>query len=508
MDTAESSAIDGWDSRGHDENLGDDGMINWSVPQVDVTNVGADKRSWTTGVTSHDAVWSRTVNVCSTDPHGWSAQAWRSGAAKSWYSSSAYWTDNWYNQGNNFGKTADDTSSQVSHVPVPDDESVTAAREALDDSKRLATLNEEIPDAALYCTAIRLFAARGDSGEALNLLDEMKDVFGLEADAESYVALLEACEGKHPLERAWCLLDDMRRQSVDPFDARWKGSRRLEVHTVDGLLRHAQAWLTGSLPREAAAVALSVATTLSEQGRLDSKVQSNLNRRIVRPVVEALQREAAPGCRGILSVPSLGVFTDEALRDLAVSVLPARMKQMAQEELRRHGMLRRWAAWSEAPTAGLLTWISYDLSGSTWDMRSDGKVFGSSPALSSDNVLLGSVPENGEAEHAERRALVFLTGQLLTAFQDQGQESGRVDGVVMLYSQQPPKVASIQAMRQFLNFFPWVRLYVGHSQPEKALSHQKIGECGDARASLGKDGKGGRGKGKHKDGMPLAHKLP
>jgi len=352
--------------------------------------------------------------------------------------------------------------------------------------------------AALFSRVIRIASARGEVDQAVDLLDEMRDDHDLEPDAPTYLAAIEACEGRQPLERVWLILDEMRKQGLDP-DSLAPSSQdaadgmpplRFQASSAqEDLRRHAEVWLVDAppIPRKAFQAAVTLASALRRQGTLPAAAEAAVRRRIITPVVEALRGPAAVGSAeaAILGeVHHLGEFTEDALEELSLGPGAVQWQGAARAELRRQALLRAWAAWEEATGPGLLTWLAYDLSGGSgqaWELQSTGEAFGLSPGADAlDDVSVALLPplaRDESAGHAERRALLALTERIFGQFPEGSCEGERVEGVVMLYSTRPPCVASIFAIKQFLRFFPWVRFCTSCGGPEPQVTVERIGEA-------------------------------
>ncbi|CAE8617625.1 unnamed protein product [Polarella glacialis] len=427
---------------------------------------------------------------------------------------------------------------------------------ALADLREQAEPAEGGEKALRFATAVQLCAASGDGAKALDLLDQMKDA--LEPDLATYLAGLSACEvSRQPLERVWFLLDDMRKQGLDldaPLDlgdgdqALLQCPAGLVYHEAnlgvwEALQHHARTWLVTAPPQKALHAAARLGGLLRSHGSEDEvTLGAALREYLVKPVVQALQHglePQSPLAVVLHAAPNLGAFTVEVLvaLGLATSDSGASPWQLAAaEELRRQAMLRQWANWHEPGGPGLLAWMAYDLNGgdskASWEMCSDGECYGRAPIDSkseSDELLPPLARDASSTGHAERRALLALTEQILLRFPADSSECLRVEGVILIYTPQSPATASIYAMRQFLQLFPWVVLRVAFG-PESGravweLPERRVEVIGESRppntSASGRSGDGwasnyplhslkgggkadGKGKGKDGKGKPVA----
>lgn len=368
-----------------------------------------------------------------------------------------------------------------------------AAQDALEEHLAASAASGTKPEATMFSRAIRLCASHTDGSKALELFDKMKDIHSLEPDAATYLSAIEACEtGTQPLERAWFLLDEMRKQGLDPSaapSALEDGSvspPSIPGSALTGLRHHLQRWLTADLPENAYGVALQAAGVLKSQRQLSSTVEDLVVQNVLTPIVEALREPASPtsaAAAALHRVAGLGHFTGTVLEQLDLGGFPASWEATAQEELRRQGLLRRWAVWEEQTGPGLLTWIAYDLSGgeaqAAWDLSSNGEVFGRSTDTLGDAslVMLPPLSHGADTGHAERRALLALVSRIFEKFPSGSSGGQKVEGIVLLYSPQPPSISGIYAIRQCLQLFPWIRFAVGfgNGQRQEAPPEQ-IGE--------------------------------
>merc|ERR1740117_2674632 len=94
--------------------------------------------------------------------------------------------------------------------PPPDAASLQQALQTLEAAKQAQREPGEKLSAEPFSRAIRTAAARGEEKQAVDLLEKMKDDFELEPDAAAYHAVVEACEGREPLEHVWQILDEIR----------------------------------------------------------------------------------------------------------------------------------------------------------------------------------------------------------------------------------------------------------------------------------------------------------
>lgn len=373
---------------------------------------------------------------------------------------------------------------------------VHSALQTLDEARRRSSSSGEspaAPPAAAFRQAILLCTAGGQGQQALELLEEMRDEFGLEPDEPTFQAAVEACEGGEPIQRAWTLLTEMRQQGFDSDalpSAEEQGNpialKRPPAASL-GLKQHVQAWLSNKtqLPRSALPAALLGASALRRRGALEPTAEAVVQRHHLAPILEALRAPAAPGSSSasmLLEVPTLGAFTDDAYRELGLGGGSAQWQEAAKAELRRQHMLRKWFAWEEENGPGLLAWLAYDLSGAhgpeSWDLSCTGEVFGRAPAPTDEEsmVLLPPLVKDASAGHAERRALLSLTQRIFEKLPTDTSQDIHLEGVVMLYSPRPPSLTSIHAMRQFARLFSCVHLRAGcASQEEQPATLQKIG---------------------------------
>jgi len=469
------------------------GGWNGSVPESTGTNHGA-------------STWDGSAPSAAAGNNKWGDQetfssSW--GGAQSWYKSSVpggrRWEDGtWPGQddGGSDAKRQLTTNGKVNQHATREEVDplqLQHALDALEEHLAGSAASGTKPEATNFSRAIRLCASHADGSKALKLFDEMKDNHNLEPDAATYLSAIEACEaGTQPLERAWFLLDEMRKQGLDPNAAPSQvedgnvSATFTNRSAVTGLRHHVECWLQADLPENAYGVALQAAGVLKSQRQLSTTAEELLVQKVLTSIIEALREPASPtsaAAAALRRVAGLGHFTRTVLEQLDLGGFPAGWEAIAQEELRRQRLLRRWAVWEEQSGPGLLTWIAYDLSGgeaqAPWDLSCNGEVFGMSTDTLGDAslVMLPPLSPGASTGHAERRALLALLSRIFDKFPAGCSGGQKVEGIVLLYSPQPLSISGIYAIRHFLQLFPWIRFAVGFSNGHRHEAPiEQIGE--------------------------------
>lgn len=325
-------------------------------------------------------------------------------------------------------------------------------------------------------------------------------------DVPDYLAALQVCEAtQQPLERVWTLLLDLRKKGLDMDSSCDRDRKEIEAvrqklakkeqmpkeveETFEELERqlkdaqeavayaeflaspdpnsalqqHAERWLLPAAHPRAVAAVLRLGSLLQRTGgRAD--LGAAVRRLGVLPILEAFHENP----QRLTLVQDLGLFTPEALRSLGIHTISengseSAWRQEAARAVHRQAMLRRWSSWNEAQGPGSFAWLAYDLSSQFEQFRCDGEVVGrapKSPTVSEE--LPPSLEQDKRPDHAERRALMLLAEKLLQGFSEGGCDCIEVRGVLMLYTPFPPETASIFAMLQFLQLFPWVEMHVAY----------------------------------------------
>lgn len=356
--------------------------------------------------------------------------------------------------------------------------------------------------AQAYQRALRLCAFfPGKELNALKWLEDFEDDPEVKPELPDYLAALHACEASgQPLERVWTLLMDLRKKGLDLDSSNDRD--RQEIHMLQQKLekyehsaekngedpqelrrqlhhaeeaaaavafltskdawhlleRHAQRWLTSEAPHPRALEAvLRLGSLLTRRGIAD--VDAIVRRRAVAPILDAFQN--AP--ERLALVKGLGVFTGEALRSLGIRTVgengsESAWRLEAAKTVHRQAMLRRWTSWNEPEGPGSFAWVAYDLSSQSERFRCDGEVVGQAPKSPVLEELFPSLDPDQRSTHAEVRALMVLAEKLLQGFSEGN--CLEIRGVLMLYTPFPPETASIYAMQQFLQLFPWVEMHV------------------------------------------------
>lgn len=412
-------------------------------------------------------------------------------------------------------------------------------RSALEDEEQVvpkladAALVTEVPDSAVvqqalaeldlargdgsvvllhFRRAIQLCSAASEYGRVIELFDIMRSCHALQPDAATCLAVLAAFEATAsvPLERAWSLLEDMRKWRFDPLAPAAAagsdvGSSRLPQLSRDlesghlSLKRHAEAWLrNGMIPQKAFHAALCCASALRLHGELDEAVEHHIHRNVILPIVEVLRHVACtsdPDVSMLHHVATLGAFTVDALPLLRLNIeiddINECWLRAACSDLKRREMLRQFARWGQHSISNPHAWLAFDLSSSggaeSWELRSDGAICDHAPLHHDDGMASCFLPALFEGDvHAERHALVGLSARIFSKLGLTGNNHGvRVEGVVMLCTLRPPTVASLYAMCQFLRLFPWVHLHLGGFQvsaTEPKVVHGASGTAAPAPA--------------------------
>ncbi|CAK0878852.1 unnamed protein product, partial [Prorocentrum cordatum] len=286
------------------------------------------------------------------------------------------------------------------------------------------------------------------------------------------------------------------------------------------------AWLRdqAALPRVELAATVRAAGVLRRASALDADAEALIKERALGPLAAALAAEpAASSAAGGLAAPpplpggaDLGPLTQDLLEALELDSgqLGERWLPAARAEVRRQGLLRRWALWDEEQGPGWIAWLGFHLSGgdggAPWELSSEGEAFGSGePAL--DDVacaLLPPLARDATAGHAERLALLSLAARACERQAAcRGAAQQQVEGVALLYPRLP---AATAAARQFQRLFPGVRLCAAHGvgAPETLLARRGEarlagrGALGPLRAAPAEQRPGGRVPGVGREGLP------
>eukprot|EP00435_Cladocopium_sp_Y103_P065052 s768_g26.t2 len=260
-------------------------------------------------------------------------------------------------------------------------------------------------------------------------------------------------------------LEELERQLKDAQEALAYAKFLASPDPSSALQQHAERWLLpeAAHPRAVAAV-LRLGSLLQRTDGSRADLDAAVRRLGVLPILEAFHEDP----QRLTVVQDLGLFTPEALRSLGIHTVSENgsecaWRQEAARAVHRQAMVRRWSSWNEAQGPGSFAWLAYDLSSQFEQFRCDGEVVGrapKSPTVSEE--LFPSLEQDKRPDHAERRALMLLAEKLLQGFSEGGCDCIEVHGVLMLYMPFPPETASIFAMLQFLQLFPWLEMHVAY----------------------------------------------
>lgn len=204
-----------------------------------------------------------------------------------------------------------------------------AVQKALDDCSS-ASHAEASEKAKLFSSAIQLAAAGGRHLQAVELLEEMVDKPDMKPDLATFLAGIRGCElGEQPLERAWALLDSMRKIGLELDQPSFGSDNQQPTVTDDhhgnwaAVESHGRTWLRQSLPLPHSALQATVrigCLLRHHSGSYsDNSFETVLAQRIVDPVVQALIDPVGPNSQEatiLRRLPSLGLLTSDVLEAL------------------------------------------------------------------------------------------------------------------------------------------------------------------------------------------------